>query len=1682
MEMEEVENVREITEDNRLFEKQDSWWIEKTRRHGLFLHIKEDSAEKQNLFTQVIPKTFDLGDAKGEGDCFYDACAQELNEIFETEEYSLKGLRLLCHTYAVELDRRCGGNPNHADNWIAQAFNDSARYQQYLANVQYTVQEREAGHGLGDDRLATWGEPYLDGKIICKVLKIKLHVIEVRENPDDVTKEKQKFIVSHNVVDESRLKNVDEKDVDWEDKKTIHIAVCNLHFVPILKRTTLQKSQPDKESPDCAFGDEIVYDDKELAIEEFENLIRSVANNAPIRSISLNRCKLNNESARMLLGAIQYNSYIIRIAIEGNPISSCLKSDIEHSAANLMERRKILKQSRQDKEERVPDIYSDDDITTYVRMNIRFNPQFKGFADECEYRLKGIFADTGVEYIVCFMPAIDSFGKALPVDYFLDKTKFGQNELAIYLQRLVPHLDILKTISIDAIIGYLENNRLKHSSFELVLAVLRVLEEAEFSKEYVEKYIDDLNAKNTGHDLFDEIAEFLLRDETHIKILFPFNLSLFHWVVGEIQLHKFKGEIKVNIFFHDPYGNRDMDFAKVMVLQETIRNRVLDILPTSMVVIAPARSPYLARQDSEDSESCGRIVAEDILDRIQGIALKSSLYTVGSSELVKEQVRKMQDFLRPNDPALRGFVERRQRKVKLLFSDEMKVGNIELLRWKLRNNDLPQLNLSIVLVGNYSERGIIDNDKANILAMRLYGEGLVVVRENSDAYFFNSSTQQRDSFAWFEEQKYMNTAWAKMLMGLGGLLNSELTDYLRRSSFTVVSDTSNGSAFFLCNFRSPEVAYVRSKKKTSPFDLNTILAKSIPLPESAVTVLITTVIKIPAEDDCYIQENRAVKDLKFALVFGNISIIGSDGNLLTFIRTRHLQSFFSTYQAMLSEGYQNTVGFIQHEFQEAGGPGFTHMAYLKGNLVVVCVNNNLMVFDFGSLKNVSMLRHIHESPVSAFAMNSTGRVFTGHLDGAIKIWGIDVEFNIFYERGVCAQPLPVVGLSFLLNGDFISSNSNGTTTIWSNDPLTGQARLAEKQRKYTLEIPLTSVLLPQQTEEETDLYLKQIRMGGEITCNLVFNNVYVFGHRSGTLTFVEPQDLKTFCEIKRSILFTATTEQMSRFRQIHLPVDNRPGLTTMAYLWDNFIILSLTKDLVVFNLRDFKQHIRVVDAHQSVITTICVNSEKNIFTGDYEGVVKIWRVTEEKDISCLREFSAHQKIISGFSFLPNGDFISGSYDRTAIIWSWDGDNWKESKILRHGDYVKHVVTSPQGDVYVAGSCLHWSEDRAIRQWKYSPRLLTPDEFLAMLREVKLNVSLTSLSLDHYDFKNSSIIAEEIAHLVRTHPTLRRISLRNTGLNTNLISPILKALESNPEVELNLAENPTLAPAYITRYHRIKKGKSEGRKKDDNDKKCECFAKCSDPSKVYVYVWAPNDQGNRGDGHISLRTYGSQGVYASFYPDMSSEQNRKSKPMQRFFKSFPAKFKDFDSDHRRLGCPEIFIFHNLNFQKINDSFLHVSKGKVNWSLVGSSLFRGSTLNCTSFVLWLLYEGGFNELIADLTSRLIERYESTGKISGEIAFESVRIAGLVALMVVGLAVPGASTVTTPLTMALLSPSYDTGEVIGGAIGKKVGTHLDPAAGKLRVMSPTNVIPLLQFAKKKEAEIFQKHQPSESQLRSK
>lgn len=220
-------------------------------RSGLFRNHRQDDRAKLKL-EQILPANVRLGAALNREDCFFDAAAQSLTS---KGNYTAKGLRMLCHGYVVELDKG-----SKEKNWIYQRFLKDAQrvnpndvekaavnnYQHYLANIQFTADEIDAGDGL-NCTTAIWGEQDLDGRILREQLGVNLHVLELHIHNG-------KFIRGHQLNGRSVSGDV----ISYNAQDTVHIANFNNHFVPILpaaNNVSIKKLEVQRRSPSDSNSD-----------------------------------------------------------------------------------------------------------------------------------------------------------------------------------------------------------------------------------------------------------------------------------------------------------------------------------------------------------------------------------------------------------------------------------------------------------------------------------------------------------------------------------------------------------------------------------------------------------------------------------------------------------------------------------------------------------------------------------------------------------------------------------------------------------------------------------------------------------------------------------------------------------------------------------------------------------------------------------------------------------------------------------------------------------------------------------------------------------------------------------------------------------------------------------------------------------------------------------------------------------------------------------------------------------------------------------------------------------------------------------------------------------------------------------------------------------------------------------
>ncbi|MDN5248338.1 MAG: hypothetical protein QWI36_04350 [Wolbachia endosymbiont of Tyrophagus putrescentiae] len=166
------------------------------------------------------------------GSCFFDSFRQSLEQQ--------KGIKVTISQLRKECEIFASSNP---PQWFKDAISNSydnmgkksnENIKQYTKNI------------LSNNR---WGDPEVEGRILCKQYGIKLHVVE-----NHVVDGQQLFL--HQLIDNTGSKSVGVDKVNYNDNNVAHIINSgNLHFQPLLdknKNVTMRKRQQEKEDFELA--------------------------------------------------------------------------------------------------------------------------------------------------------------------------------------------------------------------------------------------------------------------------------------------------------------------------------------------------------------------------------------------------------------------------------------------------------------------------------------------------------------------------------------------------------------------------------------------------------------------------------------------------------------------------------------------------------------------------------------------------------------------------------------------------------------------------------------------------------------------------------------------------------------------------------------------------------------------------------------------------------------------------------------------------------------------------------------------------------------------------------------------------------------------------------------------------------------------------------------------------------------------------------------------------------------------------------------------------------------------------------------------------------------------------------------------------------------------------------------
>jgi len=166
-------------------------------------------------------------------------------------------------------------------------------------------------------------------------------------------------------------------------------------------------------------------------------------------------------------------------------------------------------------------------------------------------------------------------------------------------------------------------------------------------------------AQDERRDVFDELSFLKSEKICYVKILFPYNRTQSHWLTGEIQIHKNQNEYITSLAAHDPYGKGKFSKDNFDNLTNLIKKRISSLDPQATFEFNNKESHYSRRQLAGDAVSCGVIVADEIVKRIQGKSLTVSVpYEKYAKELRQKIHNKFCEHLPANNLTRLNFMSR----------------------------------------------------------------------------------------------------------------------------------------------------------------------------------------------------------------------------------------------------------------------------------------------------------------------------------------------------------------------------------------------------------------------------------------------------------------------------------------------------------------------------------------------------------------------------------------------------------------------------------------------------------------------------------------------------------------------------------------------------------------------------------------------------------------------------------------------------------------------------------------------------------------------------------------------------------------------------------------------------------------------------------------------------------------
>ena len=113
-----------------------------------------------------------------------------------------------------------------------------------------------------------------------------------------------------------------------------------------------------------------------------------------------------------------------------------------------------------------------------------------------------------------------------------------------------------------------------------------------------------------------------------------------------------------------------------------------------------------------------------------------------------------------------------------------------------------------------------------------------------------------------------------------------------------------------------------------------------------------------------------------------------------------------------------------------------------------------------------------------------------------------------------------------------------------------------------------------------------------------------------------------------------------------------PNISTcnMIMITKDLLVITGKNKISIINVNNYKL-IRIIDVPGADnIRGLCLLNQNMLLTGDFEGVIRQWRIDGDNLILVSKKVKAHNNWIYGLVNLGNGNISSSSRDKTIKIW------------------------------------------------------------------------------------------------------------------------------------------------------------------------------------------------------------------------------------------------------------------------------------------------------------------------------------------------------------------------------------------------------------------------------------------------